>query len=202
MEIKKFKLNSDDIDIVADLILSAYSEGGQNISYDNNSKQIVKDLVEIGNNFIGHENIYLCLVNNDTAGLIIGYTGKSYSRLNTLIGLLIRLKLTQILNYLIISSQLFDSTYTPYLKENDFYISVIVVDEKYRQRGIGTYLLEQTILLAKEKRCKKIILDVDRDNMAAQSLYHKFGFILQNSDHQKQITKLNDNNFTMVYSLS
>lgn len=202
MEIKKFNLNSDNIDIVADLILSAYSVDGQKISYDRNSKQIVKDLVEIGNNFLGHENIYLCLVNNNIAGLIIAYTGKSYSKLKTLIGLLVKLKLTQILNYLIVCSQLFDSTYTPHLDEDDFYISVIVVDEKYRHKGIGTYLLEQAIVLAKGKKCKKIILDVDKDNTAAQSLYHKFGFMLQNSGQEEETSKLNDNNFTMVYSLS
>ena len=94
MEIRKFDRKTDNIGIVADLILRAYSQGEQNLSYDENSKQIVQDFVETGNNFIGHENIYLCLTDNILAGLVIGYTGKSYSKLKTLFDLLFKLKLT------------------------------------------------------------------------------------------------------------
>jgi len=202
MKIRKFDRKTDNIGIVADLILRAYSEGGQNISYDENSKQIVQDFVDTGNNFIGHENIYLCLTDNCLAGLVIGYTGKSYSKLKTLFDLLFKLRLTQILNYLIISSQLFDTAYTPYLEEDDFYISVIVVDKQYRNRGIGAYLLKETIMIAKEKGCKKIVLDVDKDNITAQSLYKKFGFVSYEEDKRKNSSKINENNYTMFYNLS
>jgi ribosomal protein S18 acetylase RimI-like enzyme len=201
MEIRKFDRKTDNIGIVADLILRAYSQGKQNLSYDENSKQIVQDFVETGNNFIGHENIYLCLTDNVLAGLVIGYTGKSYSKVKTLFDLLFKLKLTQLLNYLIISSQLFDSSYTPYLEEDDFYISVIVVDEKCRNRGIGTYLLKEAIMIAKEKGCKQIILDVDKGNTTAQSLYKKFGFRIHHENRAETISKINENNHTMVYSL-
>ncbi len=201
MEIKKFDREIDDIGIVSDLILRAYSESGQIFSYDENSKQIVQDFIETGNNFIGYENINICLKDNNIAGLVIGYTGKSYSKIKTLLDLLLKLKLTQILNYLIISSQLFDTAYTPYLEEDDFYISVIVVDEKYRNMGIGTLLLNHAVEIAKEKECKKIVLDVDRDNETALSLYKKFGFISLKEEPQKKINSDSENLQTMQYNL-
>lgn len=201
MEIRKFNRKIDDIDIVADLILRAYSDSGQNISYDKNSVKTVQDFIETGNNFIGYENIHLCLTNKNITGLVIGYTGKSYSKIKTLLDLLLKLKLTQIFNYLIISSQLFDTAYTPYLEEDDFYISVIFVDKKYRNRGIGTLLLNHSVEIAKEKGCKKIVLDVDRDNESAQLLYKKFGFISLEDIPQKKNSPDKENLLTMQYNI-
>lgn len=176
MEIRKFDLHIDDINIVSDLILTAYNEGGHSITHDDNSNKIVHDLVEAGNNFIGHENIYLCIIKNSIAGLIICYTGESYSKVKTLFDLLIRLKLSHMINYLLVGSQLFDTLYTPNLNEDDFYISVIVVDQGYRKQGVGAFMLNEATRIAKQKGCSKIVLDVNPENVVARSLYKKFGF--------------------------
>lgn len=202
MKIRKFDIQTHDLNTVSDLILQAYSEAGQTILYDDNSIQIVKDLVETGNNFLGHENIYLCYSKNTISGLIIGYTGKSYSKVKTLFVLLIKLKLTQILNYLLVGSQLFDAIYTPNLNEDDFYISVIVVDEKYRGQGIGAFMLSEAVKIAKEKDCKKIVLDVDKDNLIAQSLYKRFGFIDINENLEYQSKNPESNYCSMEYILN
>ena len=202
MEIRKFDVQTHDLNTVSDLILQAYSEAGQTISYDESSRQIVKDLIETGNNFLGHENIYLCFSDDTVSGLVIGYTGKSYSKVKTLFHLLIKLRLNQILNYLIISSQLFDAIYTPNLKEDDFYISVIVVDEEYRNMGIGAFMLNEAVRIAKERDCKKIVLDVDKDNLIAQSLYKKFGFININENLQSLSKNSESNYCSMEYVLS
>lgn len=188
MKIRKFDIEIDDINIVADLILRAYSDSGQTVSYDEKSLQIVKDFIDTGNNFIGYENIHICLKNDHIAGLIIGYAGKSYSKIKTILNLLLKLRLMQIFNYLVISSKLFDTTYTPYLEEDDFYISVIVVDSEYRNQGIGTMLLDYSAEIAKHMGCSQIVLEVDRNNKAAKSLYEKFGF---SSGSKKQVEKIN-----------
>ena len=198
MEIKKFDLKTHNLHSVADLILSAYSEGGRNVPYDEKSRRMVRDLIEAGNNFLGNENIYLCMCKDDIAGLVIGYSAKAGSKLKALFNLLIRLRLTQMLNYLIVGSQLFHTVYTPYLEEDDFYISVLVVDEKYRNQGIGTFLLNEMIPIAREKNCKNVILDVDNDNEIAKSLYKKFGFITRKEDHQLQ-SSTDDDICTMEY---
>ncbi len=200
MEIKKFDPKTHNLRYVAELILSAYSEGGKNIPYDEQSRRLVRDLIETGNNFLGHENIYLCISNDEIAGLVIGYCGKSASKLKVILDLLIKLRLTQMLNYLIVGSQLFHSGYTPYLEEDDFYISVLVVDEKYRSRGIGTFLLKKGILIAREKNCKNVVLDVDDDNEIAKSLYKKFGFITR-EDQQLQSADASGGICTLEYKV-
>ena len=198
MEIKKFDLKTHSLRSVANLILSAYSKGGNNIPYDEKSRRLVQDLIEAGNNFLGHENIYLCVSKDEIAGLVIGYCGKSGSKIKVLLDLFIKLRLTQMLNYLIVGSQLFHSGYTPYLEEDDFYISVLVVDEKYRSQGIGTFLLKEGILIAREKNCKNVVLDVDNDNEIAKSLYKKFGFITR-KDQQLQSSTVSEEICTMEY---
>jgi ribosomal protein S18 acetylase RimI-like enzyme len=202
MEIIKFDLKTHNLHSVADLILSAYSEGENNIAYDEKSIRMVRDLIEAENNFLGHENIYLCMSKGDVAGLVIGYSGKAWSKLKALFNLLIKLRLTQILNYLIVGSQLFHTGYTPYLEEDDFYISVLVVDEKYRGQGIGTFLLTEGILMAREKNCKNVILDVDNNNEIAKSLYKKFGFITRKEGHQLQSCTADDDICTMEYRVT
>jgi ribosomal protein S18 acetylase RimI-like enzyme len=202
MEIRQFNPVTDNIETVADLIISAYGGIEGNISYDSNSRRIVIDLIESGNNFLGKENIYLCVTDNTLSGLAVGYTGKPWSKVRTLFRLLLNLKLFQIANYLIISSQLFDNAYTPNLTEDDFYISVITVDEKYRNRGIGTFMLKEMTAIAKEKNCRKIVLDVDKDNTAALSLYKKFGFIYADI-HEKNIqANTGDHGCTMIYRIN
>ncbi|MCK5392271.1 MAG: GNAT family N-acetyltransferase, partial [Deltaproteobacteria bacterium] len=194
----KFDLKTHSLRSVANLILSAYSKGGNNIPYDEKSRRLVQDLIEAGNNFLGHENIYLCVSKDEIAGLVIGYCGKSGSKIKVLLDLFIKLRLTQMLNYLIVGSQLFHSGYTPYLEEDDFYISVLVVDEKYRSQGIGTFLLKEGILIAREKNCKNVVLDVDNDNEIAKSLYKKFGFITR-KDQQLQSSTVSEEICTMEY---
>jgi len=199
MKIKKFDLKTHNIHSVADLILSAYSEGVSILPDEEKSSHMIQDLIEVGNNFLGHENIYLCFSKDDIAGLVIGYSGKAGSKLKVLLELLIKLRLTQLLNYLIVGSQLFHTGYTPYLEEDDFYISVLVVDKKYRNRGVGTSLLNEAILIAREKKCRNIILDVDNDNEIAKSLYKKFGFITRKEDYQLQSSSADEGICTMEY---
>jgi len=202
MEIKKFDLKTDDLDIVSELIIKGYGESGQEISGDENTKYLVGNFVQTGNNFIGHENIYLCLIGGEIAGLVIGYSGKPVKKIRVIFDLLFKFKLYQILNYLLISSSLFDTVCTPKLKEDDFYISVIVVHEKFRNRGVGTFLLSKSILIAKERGCNKIVLDVDTDNYAALSLYNKFGFSDRRRDDPEHLKSYNNNSQTMIYNLN
>jgi len=65
------------------------------------------------------------------------------------------------------------------LKENtdQFYlIEDVFVDPKYRNMGVATRLLNYAITLAKEKKRKKVSLNVRRTNTNAINLYKKCGF--------------------------
>jgi ribosomal protein S18 acetylase RimI-like enzyme len=175
MEIVKFDLTIHDIERVTELILKADAEmtytGGSAGSYST-----VKDLILAGNNFLGHENIFICTERGNIHGLFIGYSGKGKGKLETFLTLLLKLRLSELASYLTLTVNLLHGAYTPDIDEDDFYISVIVVDDGQRGKGLGSSLLEKAIEIAKENRCKSVLLDVDVGNWAAQALYGKFGF--------------------------
>lgn len=58
----------------------------------------------------------------------------------------------------------------------EWYLDMIVVNEKYRGLGIGTQLLEAVNTVAKEQGANKIGLCVDFGNPQAQKLYKRQGF--------------------------
>jgi len=175
MEIVKFDLTIHDVERVTELILKADAEmtdtGGSAGSHGT-----VKGLVLAGNNFLGHENIYVCTESGNIHGLFIGYPGKGKGKLETILALLLKLRLSELASYLTLTANLLHGAYSPDIDDDDFYISVIVVDEGQRGKGLGSLLLKKAIEIAKKNGCKSVLLDVDVGNGAAQALYEKFGF--------------------------
>lgn len=60
---------------------------------------------------------------------------------------------------------------------NFAYIDELVVDEVFRGRGIGTRLMEEMILIANERGCKKIELDSAFHRVRAHEFYRNLGFV-------------------------
>lgn len=175
MEITKFDLTIHDIDRITDLILRADSEIGK-AGHTKNSYKTVKGLIKAGNNFLGYENIYLCTEDQVIQGIMIAYSGKGGSELTTLLKLLVSLRLSELASYITLTANILHGGYTPDIEEDDFYVSALVVDKCSRRKGIGSLLLSKALEMATERKCKRILLDVDRENETARSLYTKFGF--------------------------
>ncbi len=55
-------------------------------------------------------------------------------------------------------------------------ISNVAVHPNYRRQGIGRAMLEAAIELAKMQGGERVILEVERENLAAQELYRSLGF--------------------------
>jgi len=53
-----------------------------------------------------------------------------------------------------------------------------MVDSAWQKLGLGTYLMNLAIDIAKNKKCKELSLEVRADNLAAQNLYQKLGFVV------------------------
>ena len=61
---------------------------------------------------------------------------------------------------------------------NNYYVSDVCVDEKYRGKGYAKYLLNNLIRVAeKDIKGKNIVLSVYEDNYVALNLYNSMGFI-------------------------
>jgi len=52
----------------------------------------------------------------------------------------------------------------------------VSVDINQRGKGIGKFLMNNIIKIAKKDNCKSIVLDVSNDNNIAVNLYKKSGF--------------------------
>lgn len=59
---------------------------------------------------------------------------------------------------------------------DEFHIVNLAVRPEYRQRGIGSEVLQHLLSEAKKRKCSKVMLEVRLTNLIAQKLYFKFGF--------------------------
>ena len=57
-------------------------------------------------------------------------------------------------------------------------INSLVVDKDFLRRGVATNLIKSVFDFAKERKIKRIILEVNENNEPAIELYRKFGFSL------------------------
>lgn len=58
----------------------------------------------------------------------------------------------------------------------EFHLSNIAVDDKYRKRGIATWMLDNFLQMCRKAGIKIAHLEVRRSNLGAIKLYRKFGF--------------------------
>ncbi len=56
------------------------------------------------------------------------------------------------------------------------YLSYLVVNEEYRNQGIGTKMIRYACQTSKKEGYSCIVLNVDNDNTEAERLYKKLGF--------------------------
>ena len=60
---------------------------------------------------------------------------------------------------------------------DDCHITDIVVRKDFRNHGIGSKILEKLIQVAKQTSLSSLTLEVNANNVPAQKLYKKYGFI-------------------------
>ena len=66
-------------------------------------------------------------------------------------------------------------------------INAICVDEKNRENGIGTKLLNYAKEIGKENDCTDLFLTVNEENKNAIKLYEKFGFKVKSIEYLMKI---------------
>ncbi|MDR1820613.1 MAG: GNAT family N-acetyltransferase [Methanobrevibacter sp.] len=58
----------------------------------------------------------------------------------------------------------------------EIYLGELAILPNEQNKGFGTFLIEETLKIAKEEKFKKIVLDVKISNENARRLYERFGF--------------------------
>ena len=84
-----------------------------------------------------------------------------------------------------------DPDYT--IPDRRVYVSRMIVKKEYRNRGIGSEILEFLIKKAKESGFSEMTIGVDKDNVNALHLYRKYGFtevLFEGADEDGEYYKL------------
>ncbi len=71
--------------------------------------------------------------------------------MGTLLRLLLSLRLGELASYFTVVSKMLHGEYTPDVAPDEYYISLIVVDENMRGKGIGSFLLGSAIEKARPR---------------------------------------------------
>jgi ribosomal protein S18 acetylase RimI-like enzyme len=176
MYLKKMDKEKHDSLKVSKLIYEADSETFNFFfgSQQNASKKLEK-LVRAGDNSMGYQQIYLVTnENNEILGVMVYLIGDKIKRIQELKILFKNLNILDAFKFLII--EMIDSLFLSNLDDDDYYFFIIAVDENARGQGIGSFILEEGIKLARKKGCRRAVLDVDIENEGALRLYERFGF--------------------------
>lgn len=176
MKLVKLDINKHDTHLVAGLIYETdvsifnfYFKNKQNAS------DRIKKLVEKGNSNYGYENIYVVTGEDDQVyGLLLISHEAEEDIKNDFKVYGKTLNLWDALKFVFLD--IVDGMFLSDLEEDDFYLAAIAVDINCRGKGIGTSILEKSLNLAREKGCKRVVLDVDLDNKGALKLYERVGF--------------------------
>jgi len=64
------------------------------------------------------------------------------------------------------------------MNNKTIYLSYLVVNEEYRNQGIGTKMISYACQTSKKEGYSYIVLNVDNDNTDAERLYKKLGFVV------------------------
>ena len=106
------------------------------------------------------------------------------------------------LNFLKLSfiKPIYDKITASSIEKDDFYIGNLVVADGLRGQGIGSELLKNSLQLANNKKCKRILLDVTFENVNAKRLYERTGFKVCGVKQFKWMGK-SEGTYGMEYSL-
>ena len=68
-------------------------------------------------------------------------------------------------------------------------IEHLIIDEKYRGRGLGEKLMRFALIVARKMKIKDISLTCEPERVAANALYKKLGFKIQKSKFYRLLPK-------------
>jgi len=147
-------------------------------------KTVLEKLYVRPNNLFSFEHCYIIKKGDEIASMVLcyDYLTKKQENLNT--GwLLFRFLNFNVLKRLPILLQM--NKTIGQLNEGDFYVSNLITFEKFKRQGIAKKLLSEVEKIALNKKMKQMVLDVEKENSPAISLYKSLGYVICNNFHIK-----------------
>ena len=191
MNLKKLDMYEHDLEMVSELIY----ETDQNLfstfldKKRNNAVKKLKKLIMAGKNSYGYEHVYIAQDDDgEMIGILVAFRGDEVNLFEEsrifwhTMNFFDFLKLTMI-------KPVYDKITASSIKGEDFYIGNLVVAPEYRGQGVGTEIIKSSFQIAREKKCKRVLLDVIFENYKAKKLYERIGFIICGEKNFKWLGK-------------
>jgi ribosomal protein S18 acetylase RimI-like enzyme len=177
MEYSKCDIKKHNLQNIAELIYQTEPDFTKLLFGKNKSKAIsnIIKLIKNKNNTFSSKNISLYQHDKKITGILIGYSGDETNKEEEKKAVSETLDIFASIRLSIYEKLLVNRLLTTEIKPDDFYISVLNIDEKFRRKGIGKNLISNAIKIAREKKCTRIILDVSKENENAIKFYKKVG---------------------------
>ena len=138
-------------------------------------KTILQDLFCYCSNLFSFEHVYFAEVEGEVAGMILGYDWQIKKRVNLRTGFLLFKKIGFSILGKLSPLIKFNATVGK-LHNGEYYISNIATYPKYRGMGVGKRLMFEAEHEAKMVGADRIVLDVEKDNIGAITVYKKLGY--------------------------
>ncbi len=147
--------------------------------FGKNIEQTLQKLFVLPKNLFSYEHVTIAEADGHTAAMALGYGYKEKKKENLHTGYLLfcyhwGAMISKLPTFLSFNSSVGQ------LAKEQFYLSNIAVYPKYRGRGIGKILMQKALEQAKKQGYNTMVLDVEKYNNPAISLYKKLGFEIIN----------------------
>jgi len=126
-------------------------------------------------NLFSYKHTYFAEVNGEIAGMLLGYDWRGKSKENLKTGFLL-LKFSGLKMFLRLDTYLKFNNTVGRLDKFEYYVSNIATYENFRGMGVGKALMESAEEEAWKYGCRKVVLDVEEENLSAIMFYKKLGF--------------------------
>ena len=145
------------------------------ILFGDKIKTVLQDLFHSCFNLFSFKHVYFIEVDGEKAGMILGYDWQVKKRENLRTGFLLFKKIGVNILGKFLSLIKFNAT-VGRMHDGEYYISNIATYPRYRGRGMGKALILEAEKEAKMVAAKRIVLDVEKENISAVNFYLKLGY--------------------------
>ena len=203
MEIRKLDIDSHDTKKVSELIYETDEDLFLAVLDKNSEKAVEKlqNIVETGKNPYGHENIQVASNgNHEVLGILTAFKGEDVRHAEEIKSYFRAVNFNDFLKLALVKPVIDRMVAFADVKDEDYYIGNIAVDEDLRGDGIGSELLQKAKKDAKDRGCNRIILDVLFSNESVVPWYESHGFEVCGKKSAKKFG-IDEGTFGMEYKL-